>query len=193
MDGSRLSFNDVANCARPSHKYAIKNLFQTSVRELKRYYPDSLDAWDMRPTTYNPRNAVTAINSARLTDTPSILPAAFYDCCQLDGTSLTGWVCAGTAVDRLSFEDLARCIDGKQALCVRWPDFLRSIFLSSLEAEKEKWNCSTPETRCSSAGTIGCRELGHVSLDLLKSWDKCIEGYTRGSTATSRSSYICTM
>ncbi|KAH9925145.1 uncharacterized protein B0H18DRAFT_933897 [Fomitopsis serialis] len=115
-----LKFDDIANCVRLAHKYGIQDLLEDSLEELKRYFPESFDAWDCRLKCNDPADAIVAVNLARLTNTESILPAALYSCCQLDGDDiLEGRVRGDGVIETLSSEDLARCFDGKAKLCTR--------------------------------------------------------------------------
>ena len=67
-------------------------------------------------TSFRPVHAIGAINLARLTGTTSILPCAFYHCCTLGGAVVDGWKREDGSVERLSDEDLKRCINGRDGL-----------------------------------------------------------------------------
>ncbi|KAH9910838.1 uncharacterized protein B0H18DRAFT_405977 [Fomitopsis serialis] len=79
---------------RLAQKYGIGDLLEESIWQLKKHYPTTFSEWTDVQRHYSPR-AITAVNLARLTNTPSILPSASYVCCQLpnhdllDGASLT--------------------------------------------------------------------------------------------------------
>ena len=61
-------------------------------------------------------HAIGAVNLARLTDTPPMLPLALYRCAYLGGALLDGWKRRDGTVEELSRADLQRCIDGRIAL-----------------------------------------------------------------------------
>ena len=64
-------------------------------------------------------HAIGAINLARLTDTPSILPVAMLRCAHLGGSIMEGWVRDDGSVEHLSAEDLKRVIEGRDTLARR--------------------------------------------------------------------------
>ena len=122
-------FTDLANCIRMAHKYDIQDLLQDCLKELERYFPTNLNSWNSRLQCDPRSSAIEAVNLARLTGTSSILPAALYSCCQLDGQELLqGRARADGVVENLSAEDLARCIDGKVKLCARFTQLVYGIF-----------------------------------------------------------------
>ena len=61
-------------------------------------------------------NPIGVINLARLTDTPALLPAAFYLTCQMGGKILEGWKREDGTVEYLSEGDLRLCMDGLVSL-----------------------------------------------------------------------------
>ncbi|KAH9829564.1 uncharacterized protein C8Q71DRAFT_863137 [Rhodofomes roseus] len=112
-----FAFEDIANCVRLAHKYGIKDLLKDSLAEIERYYPAKFESWDTRAIPCADGHAIIAVNLARLTGTTSLLPAALYCCCQMNARELMdGYERSDGTVDRLSKEDLERCIDGKSHL-----------------------------------------------------------------------------
>lgn len=102
---------------RLAHKYSIDDLLEQSLEELKRHFPTTLSAWDAVPREYSAR-AITAVNLARVTETPSILPSALYICCQLpEDTLLSGTAHPDGTSETLSREDLVRCLAARLQLC----------------------------------------------------------------------------
>jgi len=78
-------------------------------------FPD-LQKWLCETTIeFEIRDAIAVISLGRLTDTPSILPLAFYMCCQLDAELIHGVEQDGIR-EQLSADDIARCISGKANL-----------------------------------------------------------------------------
>ena len=74
-------------------------------------FPNTIQKWQaVRPIRYSVR-AIAAVNLARLTSTPSVLPSALYECCQLSGeTLLAGTTHPDGTEEKLSPADLARCL-----------------------------------------------------------------------------------
>ena len=61
-------------------------------------------------------HAIGAVNLARLTDTPLMLPTALFWCCHLGGALLDGWTREDGTVEHLSAADLKLCFDARFAL-----------------------------------------------------------------------------
>ncbi|KAH9932318.1 uncharacterized protein B0H18DRAFT_987551 [Fomitopsis serialis] len=100
-----VSFEDLAIWIRLAHKYRIADLLENSLR---------------RPSLQSPHHSITAVNLARLTETSSILPLALYDCCQLPvETLLNGHTYPGGRVEKLSADDVQRCIQALSVLGVQ--------------------------------------------------------------------------
>ncbi|KAH9932341.1 uncharacterized protein B0H18DRAFT_1102473 [Fomitopsis serialis] len=72
---------------RLAQKYGIGDLLEEPIWQLKKLYPTTLSKWIDVQRHYSPRTT-TAVNVARLTNTPSILPSASYVCCQLPNHDL---------------------------------------------------------------------------------------------------------
>ncbi|KAM5539621.1 hypothetical protein V8D89_006730 [Ganoderma adspersum] len=84
--------------------------------------------------------AVNLTVLARLTDTPSILPGAFYACTGLfPGELLRGLLHADRTVEYLSTDDLQRCLEGRRTLAIKANPLPTRIFASTPAA-----GCSTP-------------------------------------------------
>lgn len=177
---------------RLAHKYAMSSVFVPAVEELKRYFPADFNSWDRRLTTPHPRHAIVALNLTRLVDIPSILPSAFYLCCQLDGRKLMGLPDADGAApevaDTLMPEDLARCINGRDALWGR-----RAVFLSDLfKKTKRSPGCATAlkadvgspwECQRSQEDIWHDQQTLDHSRDLLAPWGRLIREHLRTKTS----------
>ncbi|KAH9829568.1 uncharacterized protein C8Q71DRAFT_789897 [Rhodofomes roseus] len=174
----KLKLNDITNCVRMAHKYGIQDLLDDFLEELKSYFPDNFDAWENRLSCDQAADAITVVNIARLTDTPSILPAALYSCCLLDGEELLqGRVCDGVT-ESLSSEDLARCIDGKAKLCTRQMRACFEIFPRFFK----NTHCKMSDKQCT-------KTVAHIHVeqmvddlrcgdaDIFDPWDQFIEAY----------------
>ncbi len=120
-DGPKpVPFSILASLIRMGHKYTIPKLMDDALSRLKKCYPTSLSAWDdiatrARYGTVLPMDAFEAVRLARLTETPSILPWAFFTCCK----NLKSSFAEGDSIKRhrflekLSVDDVGRLINGR--------------------------------------------------------------------------------
>lgn len=132
------SFHDISNCVRMAAKYGTPELLKSSLGELRRFFPSTLAAWDKRRHLFRPGQAIIAVNLARLTNAPSILPAALYSCCQLSVNELLGGYSRPDAVvETLSAEDLRRCLDGKVKLCMQNFQRMNEVLHTEIRYEPE--------------------------------------------------------
>ncbi len=70
---------------------------------------------------------IGAINRARLTNTLSVLPAAFYNCSALGGGIAKGHSREDGTVDYLPRDDLSRCIEGMRALMAATHEYVQLL------------------------------------------------------------------
>lgn len=75
--------------------------------------------------------AIAAVNLARLTNTPSVLPSAFYHCALLGSKVLSGFAREYGTVEYLSEDDLGRCMDGIAKLTAATASSKLSLALSA--------------------------------------------------------------
>ena len=121
----QLPFATVATLARLAKKYQFEAILDEGLKRIKSCFTDSLKAYDMvdrrkgsNLMTFVESDAIAAVAIARLTNTPSILPLALYNCCQLDPVVITsGIVRANGIVDRLSSADRLGCLRARTILC----------------------------------------------------------------------------
>ncbi|RDX48935.1 hypothetical protein OH76DRAFT_1351645 [Lentinus brumalis] len=124
---AKVTFDQVCAVIRLAHKYHVEDIERQALSALKAYYTDDFDQFenmdddddDTLPIAFadvSVPHAVAAINIARLTDTPSILPLAFYHCCVLGGKVLDGYAREDGTIDHLEREDVKKCMDGRNAL-----------------------------------------------------------------------------
>ena len=106
-------------CVRLAHKYQIEDVLEQGLNALQEYYATTLSNWHNGNFRFSPQNAIGAVALARLTDTPSILPAALYTCSVLGKRVLDGWTREDGSVEHLSSEDAKRCIGGREELLRR--------------------------------------------------------------------------
>ncbi|KAI0355243.1 hypothetical protein OH77DRAFT_354435 [Trametes cingulata] len=84
-----IPFHTLASLIRMSHKYGVQDVYNTALARLKKYYTSDLQAWDDRKgrrryVLANAADALTVLELAYLTNTPSLLPTAYLICCSLD-------------------------------------------------------------------------------------------------------------
>ncbi|KAI0806637.1 hypothetical protein C8Q74DRAFT_1189914 [Fomes fomentarius] len=83
---SDVEFSVVAALVRLGHKYAVQDLLDDALSSLRQLYPSSFLKYTLQQnwgSHASPRDAITAIHLARLTNTPFILPVAFLVCTTL--------------------------------------------------------------------------------------------------------------
>lgn len=119
MKDELYTFGQLSSLVRLAHKYCIVDVEQQGLACLKSYFTDDFDLWDNTPSLFiygHERNdlssGIEAIHLARLTNTPEILPVAFYICTLLRGDVVDGWTRPDGTVVHLASEDLRRVING---------------------------------------------------------------------------------
>ncbi|KAI0753759.1 hypothetical protein C8Q74DRAFT_1373699 [Fomes fomentarius] len=138
----RSDFHAISTVLRLAHKYEIIFVEQYAISALKDMYPDAYERffevyYGSFSTTPQDRStsehkvtlsyAIGAINLARLTNTLSILPAAFYHCSALGGDIAKGHSREDGTVDYLSRDDLSRCIEGMRTLMTATHEYVQSL------------------------------------------------------------------
>ena len=120
-DAPARPFDEVFGVVSLAHKCNIQDVQAQAIAALQ----DSGFSSDFERSTgqcQDKRPRVTAINAigvvilARLTDTPSMLPVALYQCASMGGACVRGWKREDGSVEHLSSEDVARCFDGRNTL-----------------------------------------------------------------------------
>lgn len=122
----KARFGVVSRLVRLAHKYEIQSVLDDAMGRIRVFYPSNLEdflrvlkAPPSSPTLeHNDADCFEVIQLARLIGDTSLLPAAFYRCCQLDPGTLLGKQSDGTysPSQRLSDEDIERCIAGRAYL-----------------------------------------------------------------------------
>lgn len=111
----------VAAIVRLSHKYQIDHLLAQGLALLMEQYTDDFETWNTPdrtlPIAARDVDAITAINIARLTNTPSLLPLACLAASRAGTGMLRGCVRDGRVVERLAFPDIERVLNGRAAWC----------------------------------------------------------------------------
>lgn len=124
MDNSdALPFSIVSVWLRLGTKYQVPHLTAAATSRLSLAYPTSLLGYDaqlrMKCTNFHLRRGINPIRVlllARRFELDHLLPCVFYDCCQLQvSTLLRGYVHHGVS-ETLSTQDLERCLVGRKLL-----------------------------------------------------------------------------
>ena len=106
---------------RLGRKYQIDSLYNDALGVLKTFLTTQYGSWYDEPRydawgRYG-LDPIAAVNLARLTDTPSILPIALYLCCQLRTEDLLrGTTHPDGTSQQLTLDDLRRCVDARVLL-----------------------------------------------------------------------------
>ena len=140
------TFNEVSALVRLAHKYHIQPMQDQAIAALQLFdFTDDFNTYftgvanNARSLMTKEEHAIGAVNLARLTDTPSMLPLALYRCAYLGGALLDGWKRRDGTVEELSRADLQRCIDGRIALAEE-----QRILVYHLFDEEPSEDCELP-------------------------------------------------
>ncbi|TFK84823.1 hypothetical protein K466DRAFT_495907 [Polyporus arcularius HHB13444] len=115
----KTEFHVISALIRLSRKYQIEDVEKRSLSALCAIYATELCRWADIDSAIDEEDrffAIAAVNLARLTDTPSILPSALYHCVLLQSDLLLGFTREDGTKEYLSQEDLGKCIDGTAQL-----------------------------------------------------------------------------
>lgn len=136
-----VSRNLVLSLGRVGHKYNIEYLRAYAIDKLKAYFPSTFDEFIENDFEDDPETLIGSVNLARSMGVVSVLPAALYQCTVLRVKELLDGVRRddGT-VDRLSSEDLSRCLNGRRQL--RHANNIGTAWLFNLKTGKE---CSSKD------------------------------------------------
>ena len=135
-------FHVLSALIRLSHKYQMEDIEKSAVRATRALYPTDLHAFMAMKNHVSEKSlvyAIGAVNLARLTGTPSILPAAFYHGAVLREKVILGLVREDGTKEYLSEEDLARCIRGIERLTVESAAWCQT--LSEIAPLPIQWGC----------------------------------------------------
>ncbi|KAH9930859.1 uncharacterized protein B0H18DRAFT_872508 [Fomitopsis serialis] len=145
---SCIPFSTIACLIRLGHKYQMEHIFAGAITRLKSCFVASfvecyaLRSRGSRSMSFVDADAIEAVNLARLTQIGTVLPTALYICGLLPNNLLLhGVPRKNGTVERLSSEDIIRCLDG------------RANLLAALREKRFKWFFA-PTIRISD----GCRQ-----------------------------------
>ncbi len=171
----RFTFHQIAAIIRLAHKYHVQAVFDQAVAALEEAFPSDFDTWERGEATvkFKEEHAICVINLALLVDKPSLLPVALYRCALLGSDVLDGYKRNNKTIERLSMENIKRCIDGRNNLASRALGILLDVFNVGSCPE-----CDTPDT-CSpvpqSMLQWALEEEQSTETDVLQSWRGLIE------------------
>ncbi|PCH44678.1 hypothetical protein WOLCODRAFT_145110, partial [Wolfiporia cocos MD-104 SS10] len=127
-------------------KYGIQDIYDAAISRFKVMFPSTYEAWIAVCTDFKHifADAIFAVKIARLTDTLSILPCAFYICSRHDGIGwrmydgsirlhsthpfLVGARRSDGSLEKLSAEDQTLCVEGYAASRAAAAIVITSIF-----------------------------------------------------------------
>lgn len=116
-----IQFEELFAVARLANKYGIDDIQAQALSCLEDsgYFSSDVDHFrrpDPTKVSVQPVHAIGAVILARLTNTPSMLPAALYRCTALGGAVIDGWARADGTTEHLSRADLKCCINARATL-----------------------------------------------------------------------------
>ena len=186
-----LSFDQLFGIIRLAHKYHIEAIEQKGLKLLNEYFEFEAGDWFKSHTDYGAFrsgcNPIGVINIARLTDTPSLLPGAFYFTCFKGSGLVDGWKREDGSVEHLSRDDLRRCMDGGTELAHYMNTLRTQIFLHNHphgDCTSEAQCLASAVTMLLTANTI---DIGS-NTTFFTSWRSFIENY---STTHAPLCYSC--
>ncbi|KAI1795327.1 hypothetical protein LXA43DRAFT_1058487 [Ganoderma leucocontextum] len=165
------SFDEVSAVIRLAHKYNIGSIQDQALRALQEYHFTSdfaivLGAPNCQISA-DPIHAIGAVNLARLTDTPLMLPLALYRCCYLDhSTLLHGWKRADGNIEYLAPMDRKCCSHARTKLIL-----LHGLLLIRLLQQTPGSGSGSPDFR----GYLPHPTERAVSMDVIWGWAKLLE------------------
>ena len=134
-DGTPLvEFAELHAAIHRAHKYQCPEVEKRALFVLKKYYTSHFaeyNAYDASATTLAvppPSAAIAAISIARLTETPSMLPFAFYRVCDLAGEAMDGYKRRDGSVEHLAPADLKLCIGAQRELAWELARLVEAVF-----------------------------------------------------------------
>ncbi|OCH87261.1 hypothetical protein OBBRIDRAFT_796383 [Obba rivulosa] len=119
---ARPKFSDVAAVVRLGYKYEMDDIWNDALDKVTPFFTATFPNWDSlehymarAPFEIGLRDAIVAVSLAHLTGAITMLPLAFYMCCQLEGDLLKGFARNGRR-ERLCLDDQIKCASGKELL-----------------------------------------------------------------------------
>ncbi|KAI1792557.1 hypothetical protein LXA43DRAFT_1093523 [Ganoderma leucocontextum] len=128
---TKVSFEQLFAVTRLSHKYQVDDILQQAISLLRTYYttrPDCSTKTRTRCDAFTATQAIGAVNLARLTETPVILPRALFHCASIGPSILAGWTREDGTVEHLNPADVTRALKGRDFFIKESFYGLRRIF-----------------------------------------------------------------
>ena len=164
------SFEEVFAYLRIGHKYQMTHLYERTMAYLKTHFTTSFTAWRRRPNTersmplgFDLVHAIGVVNIGRLTSETSVLPLAFWMCCQLGPALVGGFTYSDGERETLCADDLGLCCDAMPKLALVAASTLVGTVLPTASRGCERAD-----------GDAGCRETAAVISRLLPSLVKSL-------------------
>ncbi|PIL26524.1 hypothetical protein GSI_12282 [Ganoderma sinense ZZ0214-1] len=167
-----------------AHKYQCPEVETRALFTLKKFYTANFTQYDVFDSTEfafirpQPEDSVAAVNIARLTQTPSMLPYALYLAATLEGEMMDGYKRRDGSVEHLSAEDLRRCIDARGPLAREHAAVIRHVFRATFRAP----GCRTPSA-CAAMENVMLHDVEENALgrfNVLQSYVEAIEEWVLG-------------
>ncbi|CAA7260599.1 unnamed protein product [Cyclocybe aegerita] len=146
-------FESVSALLRLSTKYSVEHIRRDILRGMSTIWPRTLSAWEFREAdatdpsgVYKPRciypHPILVINLARETNTPELLPSAFYDLSRCSASEIaTGYLSPHSSerseLHVLSDEDLMSALKGREHAS----RFLSTFVVNELEGREVSAGC----------------------------------------------------
>ncbi|PIL26519.1 hypothetical protein GSI_12277 [Ganoderma sinense ZZ0214-1] len=119
-DTAERTFDEVYAVITLAHKYHIEDVQRQALYSLREYtFNDNFEVWKgerQEVMKVDGACAIGAVHLARLLDVPQMLPIALYKCLNLGPNILDGWTRSDGSVERLSQDDIKRCISAQRSL-----------------------------------------------------------------------------
>ncbi|OCH84735.1 hypothetical protein OBBRIDRAFT_741067 [Obba rivulosa] len=161
FSNDQIPFADVAAIIRITHKYQMDQLLGRALQNLKTVFKDTfpdfirLDHFLAESSIeLDCRDAITVVNLAHLTQNLSMLPMALYICCQLAPKDIIAGVDRNGRRERLSQDDIVRCIAGRLKLSQASVTAVFRVFQCSDECMEQ----------CKRVNGSTCRRALHAAL-----------------------------
>ncbi|RPD75421.1 hypothetical protein L226DRAFT_485561 [Lentinus tigrinus ALCF2SS1-7] len=129
-----FTFMQLSALVRLAHKYQVEDIQSQAIATLKKCFSDNFQDWNADESCIpfavpeNPAVGIEVIHLARLTDTPKLLPSAFYFCITGGSKVLDGWRREDGTVVRLEVDDLKKLFSGYGKLQRMTDSFKSSIY-----------------------------------------------------------------
>ncbi|KAI1795347.1 hypothetical protein LXA43DRAFT_992392, partial [Ganoderma leucocontextum] len=127
-------FSELHAAIRLAHKYQCADVETRALLLLKKYYTSHFTEYDM----YDPSRsalsppsrsaAIAAVNIARLTEKPSMLPFALYLVCNSPRRMVDGYERRDGSIEYLTAEDLKLCIVARSILAWELASLIKHVY-----------------------------------------------------------------